>query len=158
MESNALPGNNGIQITQAGATIVLTQANVAGPASAAHGDLDLTDAVTIQGVSGNPSVRPLVQSSNGDRIFNINAAGDDIVISGLRLTGGNTTGTRRRSARRQRRERAGRPRRDVRQYRRSRRPARFRLPAAWSRSTRSTFTETARPARAPRSATPPTSR
>ena len=93
MESNALPGYNGIQIPQAGATIVLTQPNVAGPASAAYGDLDLTDAVTIQGVSGSPSVRPLVQSSSGDRIFNVNAPGEDIVISGLRLTGGNTTGS-----------------------------------------------------------------
>jgi predicted outer membrane repeat protein len=93
MESNALPGANSIQVPQANATIVLTQAPVAGPASAAHGDLDLTDAVTITGVSGSPALRPLVQSSTGDRIFNIAAAGDDVVISGLRLSGGTTSGS-----------------------------------------------------------------
>jgi len=93
MESNALPGLNVIQLPVAGATAVLTQPLVAGPASAAHGDLDITDAVTIQGVSGNPGVRPSVQASNGDRIFNVSAAGDAVVISGLRLTGGATSGT-----------------------------------------------------------------
>jgi len=93
MESNALSGPNTIQIPTPNATMVLTQPIVGGPASAAHGDLDITDAVTIQGVAGSPNLRPLVQASNGDRIFNISAPGDDVVISGLRLTGGNTTGS-----------------------------------------------------------------
>lgn len=93
MESNALPGTNSIQVLTPAATIVLTQPNLGAPASAAHGDLDITDAVTIQGASGSPTARPLVQSSTGDRIFNVNAPGDDVVISGLRLTGGNTTGS-----------------------------------------------------------------
>lgn len=93
MESNALPGANTIQIPSPDVTLVLTQPNTGGGASAANGDLDLTDAVSIVGVSGNPDARPLVASSNGDRIFNVNAAGKDILIRGLRLSGGTTTGT-----------------------------------------------------------------
>lgn len=93
MESNALPGANAIEVFTPGATIALTQAPTAGPASADNGDLDITDAVGIFGVSGSPGVRATVQASNGDRIFNISAPGKDVTISGLRLTGGNTKGS-----------------------------------------------------------------
>jgi hypothetical protein len=93
MESNALPGLNVVQIPSPDVTLVLTQPAVAGPASAAHGDLDLTDAISILGVAGSAASRPIVQASNGDRIFNVNAPGDAIVISGLRLTGGTTSGS-----------------------------------------------------------------
>jgi hypothetical protein len=92
MESNALPGANTIQVLVPSATIVLTQAPEAGT-SAEHGDLDITDAVTITGVSPNPTSRPTIQASMGERVFNVNAPGDDVAISGLRITGGNSPGT-----------------------------------------------------------------
>ncbi|MEZ5469236.1 MAG: right-handed parallel beta-helix repeat-containing protein [Lysobacterales bacterium] len=93
MEANALPGANTVQIVTPAASLTLTQPNAGGAASAAHGDLDITDALSIIGVSGSPNVRPMIQSSSGDRIFNINAPGDNVLIRGLRLSGGTTPGT-----------------------------------------------------------------
>ena len=93
MEANALPGHNVVQFSGGGVTSVLTQASVAGPASAAHGDLDITDALTLVGPSANPGDRPLIQSTTGDRIFAVNAPGDAVTLSGLQLTGGATSGS-----------------------------------------------------------------
>lgn len=93
MEANALPGANTVQIVTPSANLMVTQPNAGGAASAAHGDLDITDALTLTGVSGSPGLRPTITSTSGDRIFNINAPGDNVIIRGLRLTGGATSGT-----------------------------------------------------------------
>lgn len=99
MEANGLPGVQTVsvplldanEIANGSGTIVLDIPAQAGPASAAHGDLDITDALVVEGL-GSALTRRSVQSSTGARIFNISAPGDDVTIRGLRLSGGQTTG------------------------------------------------------------------
>jgi hypothetical protein len=100
MESNALPGAETITVPLAGsgssADIVLDIAPQPGPASAAHGDLDITGPLVVDGMFnniGSASDRRRVVSETGDRIFNIAAAGDPVTIRGLQLSGGETAGS-----------------------------------------------------------------
>jgi hypothetical protein len=109
MESNALPGAqtivvpivNGATTTGKGAVPVATEilldiAPEAGPDSAAHGDLDITGPLTIDGMASaqaSAEDRRLVLSQTGDRIFDISAAGDSVNLRGLLLEGGDTAGS-----------------------------------------------------------------
>jgi hypothetical protein len=95
MEANALPGASTITIQGIDgdpADIVLDIPAEAGPASAAHGDLDILGPTVITSPA-NPATRRRVVASHGDRIFNVSVAGDDVTIRGLRLSGGNTSGS-----------------------------------------------------------------
>jgi hypothetical protein len=93
MEANALPGTQLVIIDSAGASLPLTRPRQAGEPSASHGDLLITDSVHILGSPGlPPTSRPQVLASHGDRIFDIDAPGAEVLIHGLRLSGGLTSG------------------------------------------------------------------
>lgn len=93
MEANALPGADEIRVNSTDQVITLDKPALAGPASAAHGDLDITDTLTISRASLNPAGRALIQGGHNDRLFTINAPGDTVAISGLRLRAGFTAGS-----------------------------------------------------------------
>ncbi|MBK8285612.1 MAG: right-handed parallel beta-helix repeat-containing protein [Ahniella sp.] len=90
MEANALSGFNSIALGQPDMMVTLTRPAQPGPDSAADGDLDITDALSIVGI-GTPATRPTIGFGFIDRIFDIAAAGDTVSIDRLRLSGGFNT-------------------------------------------------------------------
>lgn len=97
MESNALPGAQTITIPLASSgtpgDIVLDIAPQLGPGDAAHGDLDITGPLVIDGMfndNGSPANRRRVAADTGDRIFDVAAPGETVTIRGLALSGGST--------------------------------------------------------------------
>jgi hypothetical protein len=103
MESNALPGAEtifvpGTDLSSPGVArgglpqeLVIDLPPLAGPASAAHGDLDIFGPLVIDGIAIGPATanqRRHVVASHGDRIFSILAPGEEVTIRGLRLSGG----------------------------------------------------------------------
>ena len=93
MESNLLSGHNHISFEAAGTEVLLTRAPGGALNDASTGDLDILDALTIEGFADAPASRPHLVASHSDRIFNVNAAGDSVSMSDLILSGGNTTGS-----------------------------------------------------------------